>query len=75
MCFHNTDEFPINEIIIDSPSKRNDYINAGYDSYIYGDSGDNLYYKKGLIDKGIIVYWNHQILYRYILMKKILFLI
>ena len=58
LCFPNNDDCPINEIIIDSPSKRNDYKNAGYDSYIYGDSGDNLYYKKGLIDKGIIAYWN-----------------
>ena len=57
-CFPNNEECPINEIIIDSPSKQNEYLNNGYEYDIYEDTGDYLYYKKGLNDKGIIAYRN-----------------
>ena len=57
-CFSNNIECSINEIIIDSSSKTNEYLNNGYNYYIYENTGDYLYYKTGLKDKEIIAYWN-----------------
>ena len=57
-CYIDNDECPINELKIDSYSKKNDYLSDGYYYYRIKNSDNYLYYKKGIIDKGIIAYWN-----------------
>jgi len=54
-CYHDDEDCPINDIIIDSPLKQSNYV--GYDSRNYGSTGNKLYYKKGNINSNIIVYW------------------
>ena len=54
-CFHQDEDCPINDIIIDSPYELSKY--NGYDSYIYGNTGDYLFYKIGNVNSNIIVYW------------------
>ena len=60
-CYPREEECPINEIKIDSSSSsiKNDYLAKDYSFYIYGNTGDYLYYKIGNINSGIIIisYW------------------
>ena len=60
-CYRDKEECPINEIIRDSSSKKNDYLSDGYYYYRINNSDNYYYYKRGLIDRGIIVYWNSSV--------------
>ena len=62
-CYTVHEECPINEIIRDSSTKKNNYTSDGYRYYRLVDKehnyiGENYYYKRGVIDRGIIAYWN-----------------
>ena len=57
LCYDIRYICPLNDIIINSPSEASGYISKGYDYYIFGNTGDNLYYKRGTLDKGVIAYW------------------
>ena len=56
-CFPKNDACPINDIIIDSSNKESSYISNGYGKYKYGNTNDNLYYKRGNLNSNIIAYW------------------
>ena len=57
MCIPNEDECPINEIIVDSESKYNDYLSQGYQKAFLKNlkEGYSIYYTNTKIDNKIIV--------------------
>ena len=57
MCIPNEDECPINEIIVDSESKYNDYLSQGYQKAFLENltEGYSIYYKNTKINNQIIV--------------------
>ena len=57
MCIQNEEECPINEIIVDSDSKYNDYLSEGYQKAFLENLTErySIYYKNTKINNQIIV--------------------
>ena len=59
-CVAQATNCPVNQMIFDSISKLSSYQNDNYDYYTTNNPQLYLYYKYGLLNKGVIVQWVHR---------------